>query len=109
MTEDLGFAEILEAGMSPQEAWEQIRAQLQADPGAGAMFAELERTPEGRAALEHSRRVWAEHGLTPPWEALAAEPAPAGCACQRRGLEPVWTEPEVDGRCRRCGEYPNYG
>jgi hypothetical protein len=33
----------------------------------------------------------------------------SGCACQRAGSAPAWTDPETDGRCRRCGEWPSYG
>ena len=29
-----------------------------------------------------------------------------GCACQRRGMRPIWTDVDYEGTCRRCGEYP---
>lgn len=33
----------------------------------------------------------------------------SGCACQRRGGQPIYVDPDVsDGRCRRCGEYLTY-
>lgn len=32
----------------------------------------------------------------------------ASCSCTPRGLEPVFTDPEVDGRCRRCGVHVEY-
>ena len=64
---ELGFAGMLAAGTDPRTAYEQIRA-LCADPAVCAVLAELQRTPEGRAALAYSRRRWAAYGFPPPWE-----------------------------------------
>ena len=68
MTEaELGFAGMLAAGVDPHAAWARIRATAQ-DPAVQAIVAELARTPQGRAALAHSRARWAAYGLPPPWE-----------------------------------------
>ncbi len=64
---ELGFAGMLAAGVDPHAAWARIRATAQ-DPAVQAIVAELRRTPQGRAALEYSRRRWAAYGLPPPWE-----------------------------------------
>jgi hypothetical protein len=69
---ELGFAGLLAAGKTPQEAWQVIRDGLMADPGAMAVIAALTETEDGRASLEWSRAGWARHGLTPPWEDLEA-------------------------------------
>ena len=65
---DLGFAGLLQAGLSAEQARERIRADLAAEPGALDIIRDLERTEDGRAALAWSRGQWAAHGLTPPWE-----------------------------------------
>ena len=64
---ELGFAGMLAAGIDPRDAYEQVRAAC-ADPGVRAVLAELQRTPDGRAALAYSRARWAAYGLAPPWE-----------------------------------------
>jgi hypothetical protein len=64
---DLGFAGMLAAGVDPHAAWARIHTDAQ-DPAVQAIIAELRRTPQGRAALAHSRARWAAHGLPPPWE-----------------------------------------
>jgi hypothetical protein len=64
----LGFAGMLQAGIDPREAWQEIRDGI--DGGVLAVIAELERTPDGRAALDYSRQRWAAYGLAPPWEDL---------------------------------------
>jgi hypothetical protein len=68
MTDDLGFAGMLAAGYTAQEAWQIIHDDLMADPRAQAIIAALEADDEGRAALDWSRLEWAQHGLPPPWE-----------------------------------------
>jgi hypothetical protein len=65
---ELGFAGLLQAGVDPRQAWQQIRDSI--DDGVLRVIAELERTPEGRAALAYSRERWAAYGLEPPWEGL---------------------------------------
>ena len=65
--QDLGFAGMLAAGTDPRTAYEHVRA-LCSDPTVRAVLAELQRTPDGRAALDYSRRRWAAYGLPPPWE-----------------------------------------
>lgn len=65
--QNLGFARLLAAGVDPQEAYEHVRA-LCMDPAVQAVLAELQRTPEGRAALDSSREQWAAYGFPPPWE-----------------------------------------
>jgi hypothetical protein len=72
---ELGFAGMLAAGVNPHAAWARIRANAQ-DPAVQAVIAELRRTPQGRAALEYSRRRWAAYGLPPPWE--PDQPPPSG-------------------------------
>ncbi len=64
---NLGFAGLLAAGIDPRDAYEQIRA-LCADPAVRAVLAELQRSPQGRAALDSSRQRWAAYGFPPPWE-----------------------------------------
>jgi hypothetical protein len=64
---DLGFAGMLAAGTDPRDAYEQVCTAC-ADPGVRAVLAELQRTPEGRAALASSRARWAACGFPPPWE-----------------------------------------
>jgi hypothetical protein len=64
---NLGFAGLLAAGVDPQEAYQQVRA-LCADPAVRAVLVELQRTSEGRAALDSSRQRWAAYGFPPPWE-----------------------------------------
>jgi hypothetical protein len=64
---DLGFAGMLAAGIDPRDAYEQVRAAC-SDPAVRAVLAELQRTPEGRAALAYSRQRWAAYGFPPPWE-----------------------------------------
>jgi hypothetical protein len=64
---ELGFAGMLAAGVEPPDAWEQLRAQAR-DPAVRAILAELQRTPHGRAVLEHSRARWAARGFPPPWQ-----------------------------------------
>jgi hypothetical protein len=65
---DLGFTGLLAEGLSPAEAWQVIRDELLAEPGAVAIILGLERTEQGRRALAWSRAQWAEHGLTAPWD-----------------------------------------
>jgi hypothetical protein len=65
--QNLGFAGLLAAGIDPREAYGQVRA-LCADLAMRAVLAELQRTPEGRAALNSSRERWAAYGFPPPWE-----------------------------------------
>lgn len=64
----LGFAGLIRAGVTPEEAWAEIRAEVHADPDTAAIITDLASTPEGRGALEWSRLQWAQHGLEPPWE-----------------------------------------
>ena len=64
---ELGFAGMLAAGVDPRAAWERVRA-LCADPAVRAVLAELQRTPDGRAALAYSHQRWAAYGFPPPWE-----------------------------------------
>jgi hypothetical protein len=63
----LGFAGLVELGMTEAEAWQVIHDDL-VSSGAMAIIAELERDEPGRAALDWSRQQWAAHGLPPPWE-----------------------------------------
>lgn len=72
MSEDrqLGFIGMLRAGMTPHEAWQDIRESLEAEPGAITVLAHLQTTEEGRAALRKSRADWARYQLAPPWEGL---------------------------------------
>jgi hypothetical protein len=69
-----GFAGLLLLGHTPQQAWQIIRDDFAADPGAQALIAHLASTEDGRAALELSRQDWKRHGLTPPWENLPEGP-----------------------------------
>jgi hypothetical protein len=64
---DLGFAGLLDAGIDPRDAYEQVR-ELCADLAVRAVLVELQRTPQGRAALDYSRKRWAAYGFPPPWE-----------------------------------------
>jgi hypothetical protein len=66
----LGFIGMIRAGMTPAEAWQDIRDSLIAEPGAIDVVAGLKSTEEGRAALEKSRADWARYNLAPPWEGL---------------------------------------
>jgi hypothetical protein len=65
--DDLGFAGLLAAGLTPVEAWAEVR-KTTAHPAVRAIIADLASTEDGRAALEFSRQRWARHGLRPPWE-----------------------------------------
>jgi hypothetical protein len=67
LRDDLGFDGLLQAGYTPEEAWAEIRADCH-DPSVRSIFAGLEATEEGRAALEWSRQQWAARGLSAPWE-----------------------------------------
>jgi hypothetical protein len=71
---ELGFLGMLNAGADPQQAWESIRADLAADPGSRAIFADLAATPQGQESLEWSRRMWARHGLPAPFDDLPDAP-----------------------------------
>jgi hypothetical protein len=62
-----GFRGLVEAGLTPEQAWADIRAGCQ-DPAVRAIIADLETTQEGRDTLEWSRIQWAQHGLPAPWE-----------------------------------------
>lgn len=64
----LGFRGLLDAGMTPAEAWQVIHDDLAAEPGALAIIRGLDTDPEGQETLAWSRREWAAHGLPPPWE-----------------------------------------
>jgi hypothetical protein len=64
---DLGFAGLLAAGLTPEEAWDEIRPDS-ISPAVQAIIADLATTREGREALALSREQWAGHGLAPPWE-----------------------------------------
>jgi hypothetical protein len=64
---ELGFAGMLAAGTNPRTAYEQVRAAC-SDPAVRAILAELQRTAEGRAALDYSRQRWAAYGFPPPRE-----------------------------------------
>jgi hypothetical protein len=66
--DSLGFRGLLDAGMTPADAWQAIHDDLAREPGALAIMRDLDRTPEGQEALAWSRRQWAAHGLPPPWE-----------------------------------------
>jgi hypothetical protein len=65
-----GFLGMVAAGATPAEAWQSIRDEAAADPGTRAIFADLESTEEGRAALEASRQAWRRHGLPAPFDGL---------------------------------------
>ena len=65
--QELGFAGMLAAGIDPRDAYELVRAAC-ADPLVRVVLAELQRTPQGRAALAYSRVRWAAYGFPPPWE-----------------------------------------
>ena len=62
---ELGLAGVLGAGMPPEAAWQIIRDDLAADPGALALVRQLD-----PASLEWSRQQWARYGLPVPWEGL---------------------------------------
>jgi hypothetical protein len=64
---ELGFAGLIEAGQSPVDAWESCRRDAR-KPAVQAIIADMQSTPEGRAALDYSRQCWARHGFRPPWE-----------------------------------------
>jgi hypothetical protein len=64
----LGFRGLLDAGMTPEEAWQTIHDDLHAEPGALAIIRSLDTDQQGQEALAWSRRQWAAHGLPPPWE-----------------------------------------
>ena len=72
----LGFAGMIAAGMTPEQAWASIRADAER-PESRAIFAELNSTADGRAALECARAAWARHGLPAPFDDL---PDPDGKA-----------------------------
>jgi hypothetical protein len=63
----LGWAGLVAAGYTPDQAWQMIRADAK-HPAVRAIIAELDRTEDGRAALAWSRDQWAGHGFEPPWE-----------------------------------------
>jgi hypothetical protein len=63
----LGFRGLLDAGMTPEEAWQVIHDDLAAEPGALAILMSMAQDPKGQEALDWSRRQWAAHGLPPPW------------------------------------------
>jgi hypothetical protein len=65
--DDLGFAGLLAAGLTPEQAWAEVRS-TSTHPAVRAIIADLGSSAEGRAALDWSRQQWARHGLTPPWE-----------------------------------------
>ena len=62
---DLGFAGMVAAGVPPESAWQAIRDDLVACPGALALLRQLD--PD---SLRWARQRWAAHGLPPPWEGL---------------------------------------
>ena len=64
----LGFRGLLDAGMTPADAWQAIHDDLTAEPAAVAILRDLDSTPEGQEALAWSRQQWAAYGLPPPWE-----------------------------------------
>ena len=64
---DLGFAGLIAAGYTPEEAWSMIRRDCY-HPAVRAIIAELRESPEGRDTLEWSRLEWAQRGMTPPWD-----------------------------------------
>ena len=66
--DDLGFLGLVDAGMTPAEAWQVIHDDLEREPGALAIIKDLDRDPQGQEVLAVSRRQWAAHGLPPPWE-----------------------------------------
>jgi hypothetical protein len=68
-----GFLGLIAAGATAQEAWQAIRDDLAADDGARAIFAALASTPDGRDALEASRRMWAGYGLPAPFDDLPGQ------------------------------------
>jgi hypothetical protein len=68
---------MLAAGVPPAEAWQSIRDDVIADPGARGIFADLASTEEGRDALDASRQMWARHGLPAPFDDLP-DPDPGG-------------------------------
>lgn len=65
----LGYAGMIAAGMTPVEAWQEIRAAAM-DPEVRPIFAEMERTEEGREALDCARAAWARKGLPAPFDDL---------------------------------------
>jgi hypothetical protein len=97
-TREPGFLGMIEAGMSPQEAWQSIRDEVAANPFTRAIFADLASTPDGRAALDLARQMWARHGLPAPFDDL---PEPAAPGPVERC--PVHGEPVGGGRaCIAC-------
>jgi hypothetical protein len=63
-----GFTELIAEGMSPEQAWQQVRDTFAADPDARGAIELMKQDPHGRAALAWSRMMWAGYGLAPPWE-----------------------------------------
>jgi hypothetical protein len=60
---ELGFAGMLATGMTPLEAWQEIRAAFAVDPETRELVRALP-----AETLEWSAREWARYGLRPPWE-----------------------------------------
>lgn len=64
---ELGLAGLVAAGIPPADAWAEIRRACD-NPETRAILDHLASTPEGRAALDGSRRAWARHGLPAPFD-----------------------------------------
>lgn len=69
---DLGFAGMIAAGMTPEDAYAEIRRDLHAGGGI-EIIRYLQGTEHGRAALECAAQDWARHGFAPPWEQPAGD------------------------------------
>ena len=69
----LGYEGLLLKGYSPAQAYQHVLASSVSDE-VQAIIADLRTTPEGRAALDHSRRQWARRGFPPPWDLHKATP-----------------------------------
>lgn len=63
----LGFAGMIAAGIDPKQAWDEIHQTCKA-PEIRVIFEQLGQGPEGQAALEYSRQMWAKHGFPAPWD-----------------------------------------
>jgi hypothetical protein len=65
---DPGFAALIAEGLTPKQAWQEIRDMYVADPATRAVIDRMRQDKAGRAALAWSRMMWAGYGLAPPWE-----------------------------------------
>ena len=63
---ELGYAGMLQRGLTPQEARDRLSGTL--DEQAIAIIRGVAQTKEGKAFLERSAQQWRKDGVAPPWE-----------------------------------------